>query len=123
MKGDKELENVLKGEKPGILNWALEGCRHYLAEGLKPLPKAVVAATNSYRDEMDVVSSWIKDECITLQVLSKRHDKLHSRYRDYCEKNGYPWLGERKFGDRLEKLGFPRSRTKSARGHKGLKLA
>ena len=54
---DKTLGNKLLSELPGILNWALEGCRLWQAEGLTA-PAAVQAATQEYREEMDVLGDF-----------------------------------------------------------------
>jgi putative DNA primase/helicase len=56
-------ERRLIPELPGILNWALEGLRAYLKEGLNP-PPAVQAATDDYQRDMDVVGQWIDDRCV-----------------------------------------------------------
>jgi putative DNA primase/helicase len=55
-------EGRLMPELPGILNWAIEGLRAYLKEGLNP-PPAVLDATKEYRQDMDVVEQWIDERC------------------------------------------------------------
>jgi putative DNA primase/helicase len=55
-------ERRLVPELPGILNWAMEGLRAYLKEGLNP-PRAVYAATHEYQQDMDVVGQWIDERC------------------------------------------------------------
>ena len=62
-------ERALMPELPGILNWALEGLRDYLRRGLAP-PKAVLAATDDYRQDMDVIGRWI-DECCDVDPGAK----------------------------------------------------
>ena len=52
-KQDKHLEEKLKAEASGILNWLLEGVRRWRKEGLKA-PEVVLSATNEYRGEMDL---------------------------------------------------------------------
>jgi putative DNA primase/helicase len=56
-------ERRLLPELAGILNWALEGLRAYLREGLNP-PPAVQGATDDYQRDMDVVGQWIEDRCV-----------------------------------------------------------
>jgi putative DNA primase/helicase len=55
-------ERRLIPELPGILNWALEGLKAYLKEGLNP-PPAVCEATGAYRQDMDFVGQWIDERC------------------------------------------------------------
>jgi putative DNA primase/helicase len=56
-------ERRLIHELSGILNWALEGLKAYLREGLNP-PSAVQAATDDYQRDMDVIGQWIEDRCV-----------------------------------------------------------
>jgi putative DNA primase/helicase len=55
---------VLVPELPGILNWAIAGTVKYLANGLMP-PNSVVANTDKYRKDMDIVGKWIGERCTT----------------------------------------------------------
>jgi putative DNA primase/helicase len=52
----------LMPELPGILNWALAGLAAYLKQGLDP-PQTVLASTQDYRNDMDVVGQWIAERC------------------------------------------------------------
>jgi putative DNA primase/helicase len=54
-----DLAEQLKEELSGILNWALEGLRDWLANGLQPPPE-VTEATEAYRAEMDIVDCSCK---------------------------------------------------------------
>ena len=47
---DKTLEEKLKAELPGILNWALDGLRDWQQHGLGPCA-AVDTATEEYRQD------------------------------------------------------------------------
>ena len=47
--------DALRAEFPGILSWALQGCRDWQQHGL-PMPDKVAAATADYRSEMDALS-------------------------------------------------------------------
>jgi putative DNA primase/helicase len=59
---DRELMSALRQELPGILNWAIEGCLLWQAEGLNA-PASVAASITAYRSEMDTVAGFIEDEC------------------------------------------------------------
>lgn len=60
---DPELDQKLRKETPGILNWIIEGCRRWQDEGL-PMPRAVVRATKSYREENDTLGEFISSTCV-----------------------------------------------------------
>jgi P4 family phage/plasmid primase-like protien len=59
---DKALPDKLKAELPGILRWAVDGCRLWQAEGLGP-PKEVRQATDEYRADMDVLGGFLAERC------------------------------------------------------------
>jgi len=61
---DRELRKKLRAEWPGILQWAIDGCRLWLAHGLAP-PAVVREATADYIAAEDVVGAWIDEELIT----------------------------------------------------------
>jgi putative DNA primase/helicase len=55
-------ERRLMPELPGILNWALAGLAAYRELGLNP-PATVLASTQAYREDMDVVGQWLAERC------------------------------------------------------------
>lgn len=63
-KVDRSLKEKLMRELPGIFNWAVEGCLMWQREGLKP-PAEIQKATMEYRQEMDVIGSFIEQCCET----------------------------------------------------------
>ena len=55
-------ERWLMPELAGILNFAIAGALAYFKDGLNP-PAMVRAATEDYRQDMDVVGQWIEERC------------------------------------------------------------
>jgi putative DNA primase/helicase len=51
---DKQLLEKLKGELPGIFNWAIEGLKSYYKNGLQE-PEEVTKATKSYKNDQDIL--------------------------------------------------------------------
>ena len=60
---DNTLNDTLRKEASGILNWALEGCRLWQHEGLEP-PMDVKAATETYRIDNDLIADWLEERCV-----------------------------------------------------------
>jgi putative DNA primase/helicase len=58
-KQDKDLEEKLKGEWSGILNWLITGTVRWQPEGLKT-PDEISCATDEYRSEMDAIGNFIR---------------------------------------------------------------
>ena len=57
-KVDRRLKYKLRAEYPGILRWAVEGCRLWQREGLA-MPQAVEDALAEYKSEMDVLAAFL----------------------------------------------------------------
>jgi putative DNA primase/helicase len=94
-------ERRLIPELPGILNWAIEGLKAYLKEGLNP-PPAVQAATDDYQRDMDVVGQWIDERC---ELDPQATVPTGAAYADYA-----PWA-QGEIGWVLTKLKFRRNLT------------
>jgi putative DNA primase/helicase len=62
-KRDRDLQETLKSEAPGILRWAVNGLMQYHKIGLNP-PAAVKKATPNYRQTQDVVAQFLDEKCI-----------------------------------------------------------
>jgi putative DNA primase/helicase len=119
---DKQLIEKLTAELPGILNWAVKGTLIFLQNGLNP-PNCVVAATQSYRSEMDVLEQWIEDECVRDPTLQTLVATLFAAYSRWCKNNNLGQLTKRAFGDQLEAKGFERARAPGgARLRRGIGL-
>jgi putative DNA primase/helicase len=102
-------ERRLLPELPGILNWALEGLREYLKNGLRP-PDAVLASTQEYRADMDVVGQWINERC---ELNPRAEISTATAYSDY------QFWAQEELGWAMQKLRFRRHLTD--RGFKALK--
>ena len=110
---DKRLGEKLKKEADGILRWAVEGCLMWQRDGLNP-PDIVRAATEEYRQEMDVLGEFIEDRCIIKDDARVNNADLWNAYMDWCEENKerYP-LSRRDFKKELERRGLEQKRKRS----------
>ncbi|MDR0475968.1 MAG: DUF5906 domain-containing protein [Treponema sp.] len=111
---DKHLEQKLRGEASGILNWILLGTEKWKREGLKT-PAAVLNATDEYKNEMDVIGIFIKECCTQGAGVSIRIRELFKAYQEWCEQNNEHAVSERFLGLRLKEMGFEQTRTSEAR--------
>ncbi len=101
---DKKLPEKLRGEHPGILTWAVQGCREWQGEGLQA-PDEVRKATGEYRSEMDVIGAFLKDCCETGSGLRVGVTELYKEYEQWCEAGGERSETRRKFNARLKERG------------------
>ncbi len=107
---DKNLPDKLRAEYPGILAWAVQGCIAWQTQGLNPPPE-VIAATEEYKSEMDLIGLWIGECCAVTPRAVGSASGLYRSYKDWVEENGgYPVSGT-KFGLKLGARGFTKEKS------------
>lgn len=82
-KQDKTLKEKLLRELPGILNWAIEGALAWQAEGKLVPPERVVAATNEYREDQDILREFIAENIESANGKELTHKDLYRAYKDW----------------------------------------
>jgi len=115
---DPNVEGNLRNEAPGILAWAVRGIvERYERE--PEVPQAVKAATQAYRAEQDVISTFVNDECETGPMHSVSIKRLYAAY--VCFTGGHCET-KRAFCDRIRAMGFETDRTYKERIVRGISL-
>jgi P4 family phage/plasmid primase-like protien len=104
---DRQLPTKLKAELPGILNWALEGLRHWLQSGLGTCA-AVEIATQDYKLSSDVVGRFLEEYCIQEPNAEIAAQEL---YQDF-------WLWRKNDGEQRPMTAATFGRIISAKGYK-----
>jgi putative DNA primase/helicase len=120
-KGDKTLAGRLKAESSGILNWALEGLRLYLAEGLEP-PAIVRQAVQEYREEMDILGEFISEEAVLAKDASVMVSPFYSAYVDFSVRRGEKPMTMNRFSRQLVERGFTKEATRKGKQFIGIGL-
>ena len=107
---DPELPEKLRAEFPGILRWAVEGCRIWRKEGLgTPMP--VLDATAAYRATMDQIGSFLRECCEQEAEAKVGATELYKAYLAWCESNRESEQSQRRFGEGLAERGFKTERN------------
>lgn len=101
-KVDKNLKYKLQTELRGILNWALDGCLMWQREGLKA-PEAVLQASREYRQEMDVIGSFVEQFCTVGPGLKIASSELFKAYKQWAQDNEEYKFTNTKFGREISK--------------------
>jgi putative DNA primase/helicase len=103
--GDKRLEPQLEAEAPGILRWAVEGCRLWQERGLDP-PDCVQTATDEYRRESDLLEEFIAERIeVTREAIELPVREIVEAYNQWAEREGLKpreRLGSRGLRSRLK---------------------
>lgn len=84
---EKDLREQLSGELPGILNWALAGCRAWQSAGGIPEPVRVAKATESYRKSEDVYGRFIEERCVRREDAWEATAHLYSAFKAWWSDN------------------------------------
>ena len=110
---DPALAEKLLGELPGILNWALAGCRDWQHRGLVS-PACVNKATQDYRREEDVIGQFL-DDCTAEQAAARTPTTaIYQAYDLWAEREGIQSkfrLSARRLIRRIEEHGFTRTKS------------
>ena len=106
---DRGLPEVLKSELRGILNWAIQGCLTWQREGLRP-PEEVQMATETYRQESDVVGRFLEQETVREDGEEVSAKDLYEAYKSWCDSEGEEALKQANFGRRLTERGYERKK-------------
>ncbi|MFC1661671.1 phage/plasmid primase, P4 family [Gemmatimonadota bacterium] len=107
---DPDLPAKLKDELPGILNWAIAGCLEYQRDGLQA-PADVLAATQQYRAQSDVVGLFLEEHTDTGPDLWVESTDLFKNYVEWCHETGERPLNQRRFGQDMTERGYERGKS------------
>jgi len=108
---DLSLANKLKEELPGILNWALEGCKDWREGGGLRAPKSVTEEVSKYRADMDAIGSWIEEKCEIGKGYKELLGTLFNNYRAWAESAEEYIFSKREFSQHMKERGFGEKQT------------
>lgn len=117
------LEEALRREAPGILNWLLEGLAdYYECGGLNP-PEQVRAETLAYRTDSDVIGRFIAEACVKGDGCEVDGGELYDAFKLWSKEEGVKEpLSANLVGRRLTDRGFGRRKSASTVYRQGLDL-
>lgn len=124
---DRDLEQKLEREWPGILRWAIEGTLQWRQHGL-PRPKALAEATSAYLGGQDVVGNWLKEHCIVRSSdrrICEASSSLYKCWSSYAQRRGEEAGSQRAFNELLRGAGLSgpqQIRAINTKGFYGIKL-
>lgn len=116
---DKNLIFKLEQELPQILAWAVKGCLMWQKEQLEP-PTAIRESTAEYKNEMDIISSFI-EECCSIEEWETNANALYAEYEQWAKSSNEYVMSKTKFGRELAKK-FEKERKSYGVVYKGIRL-
>ena len=119
---DPQLAAKLADELPGILQWAMDGARLWLSDGLKSPPR-VNEASAEYREEEDTLADFLGDEVEDAPTGRIESGEMFLYYQAWAARNGirYP-LTLRSLTKQLRERGMRLTRTNGKRRWEGVSL-
>lgn len=108
-------DSIFAEEASGILNWALEGLAKYRQFGLGE-PGEVVQEAQKHRLESDTVAQFIEDRVEEGSLVRQddtriKSSVLYQMYEQWCARERYVPVGQKRFSLRMQALGFERKRS------------
>jgi putative DNA primase/helicase len=114
---DRELDDRLAAELPGILAWAVQGCLDWQRDGLGQ-PAAVTKATREYRQDEDLLGGFLDERCRLEGEIEP--SRLRDAFEDYCRAIGEKPIAASVLGKQLARRGI--SRHKRSGQYRGVSL-
>jgi P4 family phage/plasmid primase-like protien len=111
-------------EMQGILSWAVEGARMYVAAGRIPEPPEVTAATSAYREDMDTLAHFLEEYTQHTQSpdFTVRAGVLYECFKVWAKENGEYEISQKVFSNRILERGYIRKKTPAGKVFLNLKL-
>lgn len=121
---DHQLEQKLMAEAGGILQWMIEGCLDWQANGLIR-PASVVAATDEYFSDQDLFSQWLAEACDidpgnTWKQASA--STLFKSWKSFALLAGEDPKSQKVFKPEMLKRGITSKHTKTGNAFVGIRL-
>lgn len=121
---DRDLERKLMAEAPGILQWMIEGCLDWQANGLSK-PASVIAATEEYFSDQDLFAHWLGEECDCEpgnMDKSETSGTLFKAWREFAMAAGNTPGSQQSFKDQMTRHGFKFYRSNKSREFFGIRI-
>jgi len=118
---DKRLADKLRGEYPGILRWAIEGCLDWQENSLL-VPDVVKEATKDYFDTEDFFGRWIDECCERGPGLKIKATPLFESFRSFAQDNGEDAGSMKSFANCLANAGFTKVKSGGSSVYLGIAL-
>lgn len=120
----KDYADILYTQAGGaVLSWMVEGARHFIANGYKLTPPAVVReALADYRKSCDWLGGFLTECCELGENYATNGRELYARYTAYCQVNGDYRRDNRDFAHAMQNAGYERKHTMKGWQYYGLRL-
>jgi len=118
---DENLPSKLKAEWPGILAWAVRGCRRWNRDGLG-YARAVNDAVAQWQHGVDHIQRFVGESVVLEADNIVRASMMYDHYKEWCGRNGEQPISTAELKARLQELDLRHKETKRGSEWRGVKL-
>jgi putative DNA primase/helicase len=109
---DKNLHKKILADKPGVLNWIIEGAERVISNEDIYISDECRKFKNRFIKETDSAALFLEDRNYEADINSIVYlADLYPDYKNFCTEDGYKPLGKNNFAKRLQSLGYPRGKN------------
>lgn len=119
---DTHLPERLQLEADAILSWAIAGYQDYTTRGSLDEPTAVKVATSNYQQDNDAVARFIAEACFTNPHSHIETGDAFDKWKTWSIEDGAEPMSAKAFGQALDRLGYPATKSNGRRIRRGLGL-
>jgi len=109
------LTDRLLEERPGILNWAIQGWRRLNERGYFVQPRASEEALRQLEDLASPINAFLRERCVVGPDRSVEAGALFAAWRTWCEETGRAHAGTIQTFGRDLRAAVPGLRTSQPR--------
>ena len=121
-KMDKDLKDKLRTEGEGILSWIVEGAKLWYREGVN-LPDKVKSAVEDYKQDMDVVGTFIEQCTIRHPASRVKSSEILNYLKIWCDNEGHWFKPNAKwFANEMRQKGYESVKSTGVMHWRGLKM-
>lgn len=118
---DRFLEDKLTDELSGILNWAIEGYKKYVRDGLK-IPRCMDDSADDYKKECNSLLSFVDLHCVMEVGKAVSSADFYTAYTNYCLQEGLYAINMRKVKSTFKMMGVEQVKGKNCNMYRGINL-
>jgi putative DNA primase/helicase len=119
---DPKLQDKLRAELPGILNWVLEGCLEWQSIGGLNPPEIVRRATESYATKYDPIRRFAQEQIVDCPTGSVTVADMYWHYQEWCSSENVICASKKAFSERLKALNFLGKKKNEKRSWIGISI-
>ena len=104
-------QKIIANERPGVLNWVIEGLKRISQSRKFTESKKAADALEAYKEESNSIAQFIKEYGITPNPYEFiPNAELYRTYSEFCNEAGYKRLSQVNFGKEMKSQGFESDR-------------